>query len=304
MVTVCHFSDWIEVDQLPNTLSTTVINCTKAHFARHGIPDICHTDNGPQFISNDFITFAKTYGVKHTRSAPYYPKGNGKAEAAVKVAKSMLKKCDDFYTALLNYRNTPQQGHLHSPAQRLMSRRTKTTLPTGKPALIPTPVNPDITKEHIIQKRITAKEIYDRTAGPIHAKPEIGTYVDAKPPPQRKGQPWTYGQIFEKDEHSYTLKTPNNTVIRRNRLHVTPAAAPSKPLVIHTYINRTLPTPQPATTTLPTQRILQAQSPPHPATPTTTPDQLQHKATTTDNNVNRPQRTRRMPVKFQDYVMT
>ena len=76
LVTDCHFSDWIEVDQLPNTLSTTVINCSKAHFARHCIPDICHTDNGPQFISNDFITFAKTYGFKHTRSAPYYPKGN------------------------------------------------------------------------------------------------------------------------------------------------------------------------------------------------------------------------------------
>ena len=50
LVTVCHFSDWIEVDLLPNTLSSTVINCTKAHFARFGVPQICHTDNGPQFL--------------------------------------------------------------------------------------------------------------------------------------------------------------------------------------------------------------------------------------------------------------
>ena len=50
LVTVCHFSDWIEVDALPDTLSATVINATKAHFARYGIAPICHTDNGPQFI--------------------------------------------------------------------------------------------------------------------------------------------------------------------------------------------------------------------------------------------------------------
>ena len=48
LVTVCHFTDWIEVDQLPDTLSSTVIQCTKAHFARFGIPEILHFDNGSQ----------------------------------------------------------------------------------------------------------------------------------------------------------------------------------------------------------------------------------------------------------------
>lgn len=48
LVTVCHFTDWIETDELETTLSRTVINKTKAHFARFGIPKIFHTDNGPQ----------------------------------------------------------------------------------------------------------------------------------------------------------------------------------------------------------------------------------------------------------------
>ena len=51
LVTVCHFPDWTEVDQLGDTLSSMVINKTKAQFARYGVPAICHTDNGPQFIS-------------------------------------------------------------------------------------------------------------------------------------------------------------------------------------------------------------------------------------------------------------
>ena len=84
LVTVCHFSDWIEVDKLEDTLSSKVIEKTKAHFAGYRVPAICHTDNGPQFISEDYRKFFVEYGFKHTASSPYHPKGNGRAEAAVK----------------------------------------------------------------------------------------------------------------------------------------------------------------------------------------------------------------------------
>lgn len=117
LVTVCHFSDWIEVNELQDTLSATVINKTKAHFARFGIPQICHTDSGSQFASKEYENFATQYGFKHTTSSPSHPQGNSRAEAAVKVAKATLKKSADFQTVLLNYRNTPPQDihiHLHS----------------------------------------------------------------------------------------------------------------------------------------------------------------------------------------------
>ena len=58
LVTVCHFSDWIEVDPLGDTLSSTVIDKTKAHFARYGVPEICHTDNSPQFVSEQYRAFS------------------------------------------------------------------------------------------------------------------------------------------------------------------------------------------------------------------------------------------------------
>ena len=54
LITVCHFTDWIEVDELQDTLAATVISKTKAHFARFGIPQICHTDNGPQFACKEY----------------------------------------------------------------------------------------------------------------------------------------------------------------------------------------------------------------------------------------------------------
>lgn len=61
----------------PDTLATTVINCTKAHFARHGIPEIRYTENCPKYISNELKIFSRTDGFQNTRSAPYYPKRNG-----------------------------------------------------------------------------------------------------------------------------------------------------------------------------------------------------------------------------------
>ena len=52
LATVDHYSDFYELDELVDTLSTTVINLTKAHFARHGIPLRCLADNGSQFVSH------------------------------------------------------------------------------------------------------------------------------------------------------------------------------------------------------------------------------------------------------------
>ena len=36
------------MDQLINTQSTTIVVLTEAHFARHGIPVSCLTDNDPK----------------------------------------------------------------------------------------------------------------------------------------------------------------------------------------------------------------------------------------------------------------
>lgn len=118
LVTVDHYSDFYELDELVNTLSTTIINLTKAHFARHGIPLRCLTDNGPQFVSHEYKKFAQTFGFEHITSSPYWSRSNDKAEAAVNDAKSILKKSPEVYLALLNIRNTPPRGHSFSPAQR------------------------------------------------------------------------------------------------------------------------------------------------------------------------------------------
>ena len=79
------------------------------------------SDNGPQYTSQEFSNFAKTCGFKLTTRSPNYARATGKAEAAVKEAKKMLKQ-SDLLTGLLDHRNTPPQGMTYSSAQRFLCR--------------------------------------------------------------------------------------------------------------------------------------------------------------------------------------
>ena len=51
------------------------------------------------------------------------------------------------YLSLLNHRNTPRDTVLGNPAQRLMSRRTKTLLPATEELLEPRVVNAERVQE-------------------------------------------------------------------------------------------------------------------------------------------------------------
>ena len=93
LVTVDYFSQFFEIDFLPKTTSQAEVTKMKYHFARHGILDVVVSDNGPQYISQHFRFLAKKWGFSHEMSSPGNSKANGATEAAIKVAKNMMKKC-------------------------------------------------------------------------------------------------------------------------------------------------------------------------------------------------------------------
>ena len=78
------------------------------------------SDNGPQFVANDFKLFIRQVGLDHVRTSPYYPQSNGKKERWYKTLKSeaLRKKTplslDDArrtVAAFVDYYNTER---LHS----------------------------------------------------------------------------------------------------------------------------------------------------------------------------------------------
>lgn len=115
LVTVDHYSDFYELNELVNSLSTTIDNLTKTHFAQHGMPLRCLTDSHPQFVSREYQTFAQTFGFEHVTSSPYWSRSKGKAEGAVNDSKPVLTKSKVLYLAFLNIRNTPLRGHSFLP---------------------------------------------------------------------------------------------------------------------------------------------------------------------------------------------
>ncbi|UYV80706.1 K02A2.6-like, partial [Cordylochernes scorpioides] len=155
--------------------------------------------------------------ISEMTSSPHYPKSNGLAERAVQIAKNILRKCkqsgDDIQIALLNYRNTPRED-MGSPAQRLLSRRTKTILPISKELLRPC-IQKDVTLK-LRRSRNKQKFYYDKGS---RDEPtfKIGQEVYLR----ENRRNWKPATIVREDgPRSYTVQN-NKGLYRRNQSHIT-----------------------------------------------------------------------------------
>ena len=148
LIVVDYYSLFFKFEKLHNLTSQTVINKLKNIFARLRIPQTLIYDNGPQFSSELFTNFTKTYAFTHKTSSPHHPKANGLAEKAVGIAKRLLSKTreskGDISLSLLEYRNTPICGSA-SPDQFLLGRSLHSVLP--------------VTTIHLVQKAPNNQEI-------------------------------------------------------------------------------------------------------------------------------------------------
>ena len=126
LLTVDYYSQDVEIYIVSTNVNTgETVSKLKKVFSRQGIPDILFSDSGPQFDSEEFKDFSKSWGFEHVTSSPKYPQSNGEVERAIETMKTILNKCDDEYLALLTYRNTPLHNG-YSPAQLNMGRQLKT----------------------------------------------------------------------------------------------------------------------------------------------------------------------------------
>ena len=144
---VDYYSRYIEIASLRTTNSRGVIQKLKTVFARHGIPECLVSDNGPQFASQEFQQFSEEYGFEHTTSSPNFPQANGEAERAVRTVKTLLDKNDDPLMALLVHRSTPLENG-YSPAELLMGRKLRTTVP-----VIPKALQPKLPNHNALRKK-------------------------------------------------------------------------------------------------------------------------------------------------------
>ena len=104
-------SKWPEIVEMHSTTSQRTIAKLQKMLS----------DNGPQFISEEFATFVKFNGIKHIRCSPYHPASNGAVERLVQTFKKAMKASTDTSFALasflLSYHTTPHSTTNESPCK-------------------------------------------------------------------------------------------------------------------------------------------------------------------------------------------
>ena len=124
---------------MKSTISAKIIEALTPMFARFGFPFSLRTDNGPQFVSEEFEAFLRTNGIQHQKSTPLWPQVKGEVE---RQNRSLLKclqiahlegknRRTEFLVWLMTYRSTLQTTTGTTPCY-MFGREFRSKLPELK----------------------------------------------------------------------------------------------------------------------------------------------------------------------------
>lgn len=167
-------------------------------------------------------SFVGSYGFKHITSSRKFPQSNGEADRAVQTVKNLLRKAADPYIALLAYRATPLQNG-YSPAQLLMGRSLRTTVPT-----LPSELRPTLPDRSMLVQKEREKGMYDNVNyNRRHGAKSLSSLSSGQ-------QVWitdtkTSGTVIQNhtSPRSYLVDAPHG-VVRCNRPHLIPLQSPTQ----------------------------------------------------------------------------
>ena len=295
IVTVDYLTNFWEVDHLrDDTSARSVIRKLKLNFARYGIPQKLVSDNGPQFTSQEFKIFTDEWEIEHDLTSPYHPQANGKAESAVKMAKTLMKKArhskSDFYLMLLEYRNTSTQVLGTTPAQRMLCRTIRSRLPAKAATREQKPVDMKHLTEQVEKAQRKQERTYNRGSKRL-APLNRGQAVRIR----HRGI-WEQGTIERQEGgkgRSYVVQLTTGGFYRRNRRDI--RAARSDPL---TSLS------QEEDNVLTKEDVAQPSVVDSPTTPRSDTPEMEERAEATQSDhvtVTRSGRVVKRPSRFNDY---
>ena len=80
LVFLDYYSQYYEVNILKSTVASKVILSLEEMFEQHGLPDSLTSDNGPQFISVEFVEYMSQQGIRNHKVTAKWPQANGEVE--------------------------------------------------------------------------------------------------------------------------------------------------------------------------------------------------------------------------------
>ncbi|XP_064485993.1 uncharacterized protein K02A2.6-like [Ornithodoros turicata] len=137
LVVVDEYSRFPVVATLSSLTAKSVTGKLNDIFTVHGLPYVLRTNNGPPFFSNEFAEFLDNNGIRHQKTTPLWPQGNGEVERFIKNVKKTVKAAgvqgqlwkEALSEYLLNYRATPHSTTAVTPAELLFGRKIRTKSP-------------------------------------------------------------------------------------------------------------------------------------------------------------------------------
>ncbi|XP_063949875.1 uncharacterized protein LOC135152721 [Daucus carota subsp. sativus] len=125
IVAIDYMTKWVEA----RPLSAITEQAAKKFFleqiiVRFGIPMVCVSDNGTQFVGRKFKEFLASFGIQQRFSSVGHPQGNGAIEAANKIIFHGIKKrlgeakglwAEELPWILWAYRTTPRSSTGETP---------------------------------------------------------------------------------------------------------------------------------------------------------------------------------------------
>jgi hypothetical protein len=215
LIVVDAHSKWPEILEMKSTTAAKTIEVLRHLFAGYDLPEQLVSDNGPQFVAEEFATFLKLNHVKHITCAPYHPTSNGLAERMVRTFKEAMRagerdclslqhRLENF---LLMYRSTPHATTGLAPCSLFLGREIRTRLSLLDPGL----------QSKVLEKQAKQKFQHDQRAQTreFHVGQEV-TVRNLRP-----GAKYVPGVVIERlGPLSYLVSVQDGVVWKRHVDHL------------------------------------------------------------------------------------
>jgi len=317
-----YFTRWPEAYPLPDQEAETVVDALlEGMFSRFGVPEIIHSDQGRNFESRLFALMCERLGAHKTRTTPLRPQSDGLVERfhrtlgqqlAILTSKHQKDWDDHLPLVLMACRSAVQETTSCTPALLMFGRelRTPAMLAFGRPPdSEDTPPGPEYARK--LQDRLESAHSFARkqqlSAGVRQRRNYdvrtqgrhflAGELVWVYSPQRKKGRcpkldsQWVGPcRVLERlGEVVYRVQLPSKgrkVVLHRDRLAPYRGASPAPAQTTSVALSPQASSPFPPSPPSPS---------PRPAAPTPA-------YSSPAPNLARPQRQRRVPIRFRDFV--
>ncbi|XP_068738483.1 uncharacterized protein [Montipora capricornis] len=216
----------MEVEVLRSTTADKVIASLRKIFLTHGLPISITTDNGLQFISEEFCKFVEER-IGHRRVTPPWPQANREVE---RQNRSLLKRMkiaqiekrnwkEELGSFLIMYRTTRHSTTGVNPAELLFRRKLKTRIP----GIEEFPVDDQEVNDRDNETKEKGKLYTDeKRCGRKSDVKEVNTVLlrqkrKNKLTPNFRQEPY---HVLDKSGNSVVVESPDGVQYKRNSTHV------------------------------------------------------------------------------------